>query len=138
MRLKPLEVKAYRLKLLKEQGGICPLCDTVIAKDQPTLDHCHTTGHVRRCLCRNCNQIEGRVLNWVKKAYCTPEVFLANLSAYWQDDYSRNVFHPNHKSEIEKEITKLRKRMRKLKTERKRQEYKDRISALKQREANGY
>ena len=133
MRLKPLEVKPYRLRLLKEQKGVCPMCKTEVQSGQDTLDHCHNTGHVRRVLCRNCNQIEGRILAWVKKAYCTPEVFLANLALYWEDDYTRNPYHPNHRSDIEKEITKLRKRMRKLKTERKRQEYKDKINALKER-----
>ena len=136
MRLKPLEVKAYRQKLLKEQKGICPLCETEVQAGQDTLDHCHVSGHVRRVLCRNCNQIEGRVLNWIKKAYCTPEVFLTSLASYWQDDYSRNAFHPNHRSDIEKQITKLRRRMKKLKTERKRQEYRDKINALKERESN--
>jgi len=136
MRLKPLEVKDYRLKLLKKQSGICPMCETEIQEGQDTLDHDHDTGHVRRVLCRNCNQIEGRVLSWVKKAYCTPELFLENLAKYWSDDYSRNVFHPNHKSEIEKEISKLKRRMRSLKTERKRQEYRDKITALRERESN--
>lgn len=134
MRLKPLEVKEYRLKVLKEQRGVCPMCLTNIQSGQDTLDHDHNTGHVRRVLCRNCNQIEGRVLNWVKKAYCTPEVFLANLALYWSEDYSRNVYHPNHKSDIEKQVTKLRRRMRKLKTERKRQEYKDKIKALQEKD----
>lgn len=136
MRLKPLEVKDYRLKLLKKQNGICPLCNTEIQEGQDTLDHDHYSGHVRRVLCRNCNQIEGRVLSWVKKAYCDPENFLANLALYWSDDYSRNAYHPNHRSEIEKEISKLRKRMKNLKTERKRQEYKDKINELKERESN--
>lgn len=136
MRLKPTEVKDYRLKILKKQKGICPLCETEIKEGQDTLDHCHDTGHVRRVLCRNCNQIEGRVLAWIKKAYCVPETFLKNLAAYWDDDYRSNVYHPNHKSDIEKQVSKLKRRMRTLKTERKRQEYKDKIQELQRKESN--
>ena len=137
MRLKPLEVKEYRETLLKEQKYMCPMCNTKIKDGQQTLDHDHATGHVRRVLCRNCNQIEGRVLAWVKKAYCSPEEFLANLAQYWSTDYSKNVYHPNHKTDIEKQITKLRKRMRKLKTERKKQEYRDKIKQLQGMDNNG-
>lgn len=132
MRLTIKEIKGFRDSQAKKQNYICPLCETEMPKDQQTLDHDHGTGHVRRVLCRNCNQIEGRVLAWIKKCYTDPVTFLANLSNYWRDDYSRNPYHPSHKTDIEKEITKLRRRMRKLKTERGKQKYKDRINKLKE------
>lgn len=132
MRLKTTEVRAYRKKLLKTQGGVCALCHTDIKPANDTLDHCHVTGHVRRVLCRNCNQVEGRVLSWIRKVYCTPQEFIANLAMYWADDYTRNPFHPNHLSDTEKHISKLRKRMKKLKTERGRQKYRDKINELKE------
>lgn len=137
MRLKPTEVKAYRLKILKKQNYICPLCNTKIEKGDDTLDHDHGTGHVRRVLHRNCNQIEGRILAWARRGYCDATELLHNISEYWSEDYSSNPYHPNHKTEIEKQIFKLKKRMRTLKTERKKQEYRDKIEELKRKEKNG-
>lgn len=134
MRLKTTEVKAFRHRLLLRQGGLCPLCQKPIQEGQDTLDHDHGTGHVRRVLCRNCNQIEGRVLSWVKKAYTTPQEFLRNLAQYWDEDYSRNPYHPNHRSDIEKQISKLRRRLRKgYKTTRGRQKCLDKIKELRER-----
>jgi len=133
MRLKRIEVKEFRKKLLAEQKGICPLCMTTIKSGEDTLDHDHGTGHVRRVLCRNCNQIEGRVLSWLRRSYTTPLEFLRRLTQYWDTDYRNNPYHPNHRSEIEKEISKLRKRMRRLKRERTKQKYRDRIKELKER-----
>lgn len=134
MRLKTTEVKGFRKQLLLRQGGICPLCETQIQEGQDTLDHDHGTGHVRRVLCRNCNQIEGRVLQWVKKSYTSPEEFLANLARYWEDDYTTNPHHPNHKSDVEKQIMKLRRRLRKgYKTTRGRQKCLDKIKALREK-----
>jgi len=132
VRLKVKEIKHYRAKLLKKQDGVCPLCDTAIESGQDTLDHDHGTGHVRRVLCRNCNQIEGRVLAWIKKCYTDPINFLHNLSTYWLDDYTRNPFHPSHKTDTEKEISRLRKRMKRLKTDRGKQKYRDKINKLKE------
>lgn len=132
MRLKTKEIQHYRARLLKEQNGICALCETPIRAGDDTLDHCHATGHVRRVLCRTCNGAEGRVLSWAKRVPCNPLLFLSNLAKYWQDDYTRNPFHPMHLTETEKEIKKLRKRMNKVKRSRTKQKYKDKINALKE------
>lgn len=131
-RLKPKEVAAYRKRLLAKQHGLCALCKLPIEPGQDTLDHDHATGHCRGVLHRNCNQLDGRILAWAKRAYCAPDDFLEAIVAYWRQDYSHYALHPNHRSEAEKEIRLLRKRMRHLKTERAIQRYKDRIAALKE------
>lgn len=111
---------------------MCPLCETEIQTGHDTLDHCHQSGHTRRVLCRNCNQIEGRVLSWLRRSYTEPITFLRNLVMYWEQDYEDTPIHPNHKTDIEKKIMKLKRRMRTLKTERARQKYRDKIRKLKE------
>lgn len=49
----PEEVSA----LLNEQGGKCAICHEV--SDKLHIDHCHTHGHVRGLLCKNCNSAIG-------------------------------------------------------------------------------
>jgi len=50
------EATAARLRLYKEQRGLCAICK----RDEATvgtlcLDHCHETGKIRGLLCRKCN-----------------------------------------------------------------------------------
>jgi len=56
--LKTTEVSELRESILKEQNGICPLCNDHIF--DAVLDHSHKkrtggTGKIRGVLCRNCN-----------------------------------------------------------------------------------
>lgn len=133
MRLKVKEKKEFREKLLKDQNRICPLCLTEILVGEDTLDHCHETGRVRRVLHRSCNQVEGRILSWIRRSRSTDhQQFLEQLVQYWRTDYSEMPLHPSHQSEIEKKISRLRKRMKTLKRERTKQKYRDRINALKE------
>jgi hypothetical protein len=55
------EAVAARLRLYKEQNGLCAICK----RDEDTagtlcLDHCHTTGEIRGLLCTDCNLGLGR------------------------------------------------------------------------------
>jgi len=131
-RLKPKEVPRYRRTLLRRQSNICPLCKQYIAKEQATLDHDHASGHCRAVLHRNCNQIEGRIRAWARRSKIPPDEFMLNLAEFVQRDYSGYKIHPNHRTEIEKQIRKLKSRMRTLKTERAKQRYRDKIQALQE------
>ena len=134
MRLKPKEVKPFRLSLLRKQNYLCPLCETNILPHEATLDHDHGSGRVRRVLHRSCNQAEGRILSWIKRSRGSDaKIFINNLAQYWDVDYRDMPFHPNHRNDVEKEIDKLYKRMRKLKTKRAKQGYMDKINALKEK-----
>ena len=58
--------RTFLLKLHKEQGGICPLCNKHIdltEKGAAVMDHCHESGQVRGILHRSCNAAEGKVAN---------------------------------------------------------------------------
>ena len=133
MKLKNKEKAEYRAKLLKEQDGICPLCEKEIFPGEDTLDHDHDTGYVRRVLHRSCNQVDGRIKSWIKRSRADDNLlFLRNLVQYWESDYSMMPIHPNHLDEIEKEIKTLKKKKTRVKTERAKQRYDDRIKALKE------
>ena len=98
MKLKTSEIKAYRLEQLRKQGNICPLCMTKIEIGEATLDHCHSSGHVRHVLHRSCNGAEGQILKWAgrrSKGTC-PKSFLKAMLRYWQIDMTDNPIHPTH------------------------------------------
>lgn len=117
MRIKQSEIKVYREQLLKEQGYICPLCKTKITKQEATLDHDHETGKIRQVLHRSCNQAEGRILSWAKRSRSSdPKGFVRNLVQYWEGDFSQNRTHPKHLSDAERELTALRRKLRRLKS----------------------
>ena len=130
MRLKANEKAAFRAKLLKKQGGVCPLCEKSIPSGQDTLDHCHTEGHIRMVLCRNCNGIEGRTLAWMKRTKTTPLKWLENLIWYWNQDFTSNPEYPSHKNADEKEIQKLRKKMKRVKKQSTKAKYQGMINRL--------
>ena len=122
--------------MLKAQGGICPLCLTGILPKEAALDHDHNTGHVRCVLHKSCNSAEGRIVSWAKRSRAKdPYFFLKNLYDLHRKDYSSNPIHPTHLTDNEKEIKKLRKRQRKLKTQKGRDRLQVRIDALVKQEA---
>lgn len=117
-RIKPKEVPDIRKRLLRSQNNRCPLCGGIIRPDQAVLDHDHGTGRIRAVLHRQCNQVEGRVLSWTSRTgqQVTPYQFLRNMLTYWEQEYEDNPIHPTHKSEIEHEILKLKRKEKKLKS----------------------
>lgn len=131
MKLKKEQIKEYRAEQLEKQDGICPLCEVEIEDGVGTLDHDHGEGYIRKVLCRNCNSVEGRVLAWLRRTKTEHSVWLNNLLVYWEEDYSGNPLHPTHKHELEVEISRLRKRMKKVKRAKTKQKYRDKINRLK-------
>jgi len=112
MRLKNKDIKEYRLRRLKEQQGICPLCGTYIAEDEAVLDHNHATGKIRQVLHRSCNQSEGRIKSWIDRSRGSDQIlFLKNLVIYLETEYTDNPEHPIHLVEMHKKF----KRMSKIK-----------------------
>ena len=130
-RLKQKDIKEYREKLLKEQDYVCPLCKTKIEYKEAALDHDHETGHIRYVLHHSCNQAEGRAVSWAKRSRDSdPYHFLRNLVEFHEKDYTHQPLHPNHLTENEKELKRLRKHQKKLKTQKGRDKYQVRIDAL--------
>lgn len=52
------------------QDGKCGICGTSFHKRPPVVDHCHTSGHVRGLLCKQCNTALGCAEkgNWLENA----------------------------------------------------------------------
>lgn len=108
MRLKTKDLPNFRRLLLEAQDSKCALCGIPLDPDtsDACLDHCHTTGHIRGVLCRNCNGVEGKIFNLARRAKRnrTPLSFLSGLLAYWEKHLSEpsGVWYPTHKTEDEK------------------------------------
>ena len=75
-------------------------------------------------------------MHYARRSGVDPVFFLDSLILYLQQDYHNNPLHPTHKSQYEKEISRLRKKMRRLKTSRRRQWYIDKIKELQNAQAN--
>jgi hypothetical protein len=130
--VKTKEIRGYRETQLKRQKNVCPLCMKYIRKDQAALDHDHSDGRVRMVLHRNCNSVEGRVLHWAKRSGSDPKAFIRRLSEYWDEDYGGNPVHPTHKTDVDKKVAALRRRIRRAKRERTKQRLNDEIRRLRE------
>ena len=114
VKLKHAQIAPARDKLVSQQGGLCPLCGAAMgkaaSKKNPALDHDHITGIIRDALCINCNGLEGKIWNLLRrmKRGGAREV-LVNLQAYYERHDKRphgEVIHPTHKTEAEKRLLK--------------------------------
>ena len=105
--------------MISLQGNTCPLCCTELLPEEACLDHDHVTGYVRFALHRSCNSAEGHIVSWAKRSRSKdPYFFLKNLYDLHRKDYSSNPIHPTHLTPTQKEIKQLKKRQKKLKTQR--------------------
>lgn len=71
-----ISLKDYN-NLLKEQNGVCYICNTDKAGPRTThfcVDHCHTSGKVRGLLCVKCNAS----LGWYEEFKQKAEYYLNN------------------------------------------------------------
>ena len=113
MRLKPKDIPLLRDKLAKEQGNKCRLCSIDLSKVVPCLDHDHTNGKIRAVLCGNCNGIEGKIFNLVRRAKreATAIEFINRIRNYWITftDNPRQEEHPLHRTKDEKRIARNKK-----------------------------
>lgn len=107
----------------KEQGGLCPITgrkidfNTVGAKSDWVVDHCHITGEIRGVLTRGANGMEGKVFNavarWGGVGNNPAEVLrvLKNLIAYYERP-GTGLMYPLHKTAEEKaEATRAKRRV---------------------------
>lgn len=113
MKMRRTDVIPIRNQMLKKQNGICPLCRTPIPDDMAVLDHSHQHGYIRAVLCRNCNAMEGKVMNLANRAKRTgtPLEWLAALVEYEtvHDIPQSKFMHHLHKTEVEKKVARLKK-----------------------------
>lgn len=136
MRIKATEIKEYRDKMYYEQKGICMLCGLKMTPKESVLDHCHRTGAIRGVLHTSCNGAEGRIQGAIfrSRAGNLPKDlvdFVKRLSVYWSKDYSKNVLHPKHLIPEEKELKRMQKYKRGLKTVQAKQRQDVKIEELK-------
>lgn len=110
--MKRSQVPLVTAELLKRQEYRCPLCQgslrTTSVKN-PALDHDHSTGYVRDVLCVNCNGIEGKTFNLVRRArgQLGTIQWLENLIAYYrrhETPQHGGIFHHTHETPEEKRL----------------------------------
>lgn len=103
-------MRSHAHRLLKEQGGLCPLCRKPIdltEKGEGVIDHDHDTGRIRGLLHRSCNASEGKISNaaarWGAKSSKYSDIipYLQNLVNYLKAEPS-NMIYPMHKTPDER------------------------------------
>ena len=121
VQLKYSDISIIRKKLLENQQFKCAICGKNIKDDSSiTLDHQHKinknqsigengAGLVRGVLCRDCNSIEGKITNALKRYKNMDNTldkitFLYQLIEYYKKPLT-NYIHPTEK-ESEKNISK--------------------------------
>ena len=111
VRLKRDDLARVRVALVRAQKGYCPLClkrwRGSVSMDQ-CVDHCHSTGHIRGVLCRNCNGMEGKLKTIASRAKRDGSIegWLERVLAYYKQHTSQPLpyIHPDHKTEDEKRL----------------------------------
>jgi len=105
------QLKEVGLKLYRRQGQKCVLCDSPVQPLHRCVDHDHKTGYIRDVLCRNCNGMEGKLLNIANrgKRRLSTLAWLKNVVAYYERHIKPRaisgtyvLIHPTHKTEQEK------------------------------------
>lgn len=116
IKIKRTDVVRVRTSMLKDQRNVCPLCATVIPEGMDVLDHSHVHGHVRAVLCRNCNAMEGKIFRLMNRAKRDGTVleWAERLIQYWlyHAEPRTRWIHHLHKTEAEKKVLALKRRMR--------------------------
>ena len=121
-KLRPLarsQLKAYTLKLWKEQGSKCLVCEGDGKNQKGTFDvvcdHCHETGRVRGALCRSCNGALGKMENAVGRwgaggmTYDKILPWIRRALAYY-DLPPKEYLYPGHKTAEERaEATRIKR-----------------------------
>ena len=103
--------------LLKQQKGKCGICGEPCGPGKTktaALDHDHDTGYIRGVLCINCNGVEGKVRNLVRRLgrHLDKHTAITAIAAYWQahkEPQHGGVFHHTHKTEEEKRLERNKK-----------------------------
>ncbi len=100
MQIRVDQIQHHREILRKRQKDTCPLCGCKLSAHLPSLDHDHKTGAIRDVLCRNCNQVEGRVNAWVDRGRRGEDriEYLKRLLHYWErhTENQTGLIHPSH------------------------------------------
>jgi hypothetical protein len=113
MRIKTKDIPVLREKIIAEQAGKCWLCDIDLKLVVPCLDHDHETGKIRGVLCGNCNGIEGKIHNLVRRAkrQMSKVDFLNRVVAYWVEHTlePRSEIHPTDKTPDENRLRRNKK-----------------------------
>lgn len=136
--LKQKDLAAYREAKFYEQDGFCAICTYPMMLEEAVLDHCHDTGHCRGVAHRNCNGQEGRVKSQAARSGKGWQHFVKCLDLYWARDYTSNMIHPKHLSDEQKEMKRIRKTVKALKTDKAKPKYMAKLDALQRQHDRKY
>lgn len=136
-KLKQKDLPSFREGLLKGNCYICPVCKLDIQDGEAVLDHDHKTGYVRNTIHRDCNILIGKVENYIRTrgiSFREPERLheaLSNITEYIFKDYVGMPYHPKHRTPQDKEVARLRKRLKLAKREETKEKLRNQIQEVR-------
>ncbi len=114
------QLRPVTMRLLQQQGGICPLCTKPIdltIKGEAVCDHDHATGRIRGALHRSCNAALGKMDHAIGRWGCKVMDYAAiiawakNAIAYYEQEPT-DMIYQSHQTEEEKRVAKNAKERR--------------------------
>ncbi len=108
-RLTVKELIQVKKKLYRDQRGKCAICKNRFSEPKDVCgDHNHKTGHLRALLCRNCNSMNGKIMNCANRAKraSTALIWLGKMIAYevYHAANPSQWLHPSHRTDDEKRL----------------------------------
>jgi len=134
-KLKQKDIPKLREKLIAAQKNICPLCKTELLKADAVLDHDHTTGHIRFALHRSCNRAEGLIKRAARFSRSKDaQFFVKQVAHLWDESFTHNPLHPSFKTNDDKRLKLLKKRLKEVTQAHSRKKIEQEILHIKQRQ----
>lgn len=110
LKIKLKDIKPLREHLLKEQHGLCAICQEPISIEEAVLDHCHKTGYIRSVLHRGCNAYIGHLENNMARNRITSSRLSSILRNFEQYVLTQKlILHPTHRTPEEKKARQKRR-----------------------------
>ena len=119
------QLRSISMKILGEQGGICPVCGKPIDVSIPgnkgdgmVLDHAHDTGLVRGVLHRACNgglgKMDSAVGRWIARSMRQEDIIAAleKALAYYKMPPHNYIYHSHKTADDKRELKAARERKR--------------------------
>lgn len=123
------QLRPLVMRILKEQGGKCPVCELPIdmtIKGEAVCDHNHISGRVRGVLHRSCNAALGKMEHAVGRWGCKSMTYEAMVpwierAVLYYKQPEHPFIYPTHKTADEQRIERNAKERRARATRKARQ-----------------
>lgn len=118
------QLKAFAMRMVKDQGGLCPLCGIGLTfdvgghKSNVVVEHDHVSGLVKSALCRGCNGASGKAQHAIASWGKVGKSNIADQARYLHkvaDQLMKTpyaIIYSDHKTDVEVDEAKAKKKVK--------------------------